>query len=161
MGDRGSRPGRTRQDRVKSPVEGPVLSVSGSYEKFFELNGARYSHVMDPRTGRPVQGVLSVAVVTDDGTSGDALDNVFYVLGAERGRAWSSKFHASEVIFFLPDSRKKWKMVRVQSLSGSTPNARKPVVKRIGRLTKNTEDSCLKRHLQSTNGEGSMRSPGE
>src|SRR5215471_13403370 len=138
-----------------------VLSVSGSYEKFFELNGARYSHVMDPRTGRPVQGVLSVAVVTDDGTSGDALDNVFYVLGAERGRAWLSKFHASEVIFFLPDSRKKWKMVRVHSLSRSTPNSRKLAAKRIGRLTKNTEDSCLKRTLQATNGGGSTRSLGE
>src|SRR5262245_14834747 len=94
-----------------------ALSVSGSYEKFFELNGARYSHVMDPRTGRPVQGVLSVAVVTDDGVSGDALDNVFYVLGAERGRASLNKFSASEVIFFLPDSRKKWKMVRINANS--------------------------------------------
>src|SRR5262245_2960589 len=138
-----------------------ALSVSGSYEKFFELNGERYSHVMDPRTGRPVQGVLSVAVVTDDGTSGDALDNVFYVLGAERSRALLSKFHASEVIFFLPDSRKKWKMVRVRSLSGSTPKSRKLVAKQIGRLTKNMEGSCLKRLLQPKNGEGSMRPPGE
>src|SRR5215510_1025078 len=138
-----------------------ALSVSGSYEKFFELNGERYSHVMDPRTGRPVQGVLSVAVVTDDGTSGDALDNVFYVLGAERSRALLSKFHASEVIFFLPDSRKKWKMVRVRSLSGSTPKSRKLVAKQIGRLTKNMEGSCLKRLLQPKNGEGSMRPPDE
>jgi len=91
-----------------------ALSVSGSQEKFFELNGARYSHVMDPRTGRPVQGVLSVAVITDDGVSGDALDNVFYVFGAERSRASLKKFSASEVIFFLPDSRKEWKMVRIR-----------------------------------------------
>jgi hypothetical protein len=138
-----------------------ALSVSGSYEKFFELNGARYSHVMDPRTGRPVQGVLSVAVVTDDGTSGDALDNVFYVLGAERVRSRLSKFPASEVIFFLPDSHKKWKMVRVQRLSGSKPDSRNLGAKRIVRLTKNTEDSCLKRPLQWKNGEGSMSPPGE
>jgi FAD:protein FMN transferase len=92
-----------------------ALSVSGSYEKFFELNGARYSHVMDPGTGRPVQGVLSVAVITDDGTSGDALDNVFYVSGVERGRAWRSKFPASEVIYFLPDRRRKWKMIRLSA----------------------------------------------
>ncbi|HEU0179959.1 MAG TPA: FAD:protein FMN transferase [Blastocatellia bacterium] len=91
-----------------------ALSVSGSQEKFFELNGARYSHVMDPRTGRPVQGVLSVAVITADGLSGDALDNVFYVFGAKRGRASLKKFSASEVIFFLPDTRKEWKMVRIR-----------------------------------------------
>src|SRR5262245_28403080 len=91
------------------------LSVSGSYEKFFELNGVRYSHIMDPRTGRPVQGVLSVAVITNDGTSGDALDNVFYALGVERSRACWKKFSANEVIFFLPGSGKKWRMVRIRS----------------------------------------------
>src|SRR5262249_5792179 len=90
------------------------LSVSGSYEKFFELDGVRYSHVMDPRTGRPVQGVLSVAVITNDGTSGDALDNVFYALGVERSRAWLKKFSASEVIFFLPEPGKRWRMVRLR-----------------------------------------------
>src|SRR5215510_13600601 len=90
------------------------LSVSGSYEKFFELNGVRYSHIMDPRTGRPVQGVLSVAVITNDGTSGDALDNVFYALGVERSRACWKKVSANEVIFFLPESGKRWKMVRIR-----------------------------------------------
>jgi FAD:protein FMN transferase len=104
------------RDKIAAKVQlkDQALSVSGSYEKFFELNGKRYSHIMDPRTGWPVQGVLSVAVITSDGLSGDALDNVFYVLGIERGRASLKKFSASEVIYFLPDSRRKWKMVRVR-----------------------------------------------
>lgn len=108
-------PNPVERDKIATRVrlKDRALSVSGSQEKFFELNGARYSHIMDPRTGRPVQGVLSVAAITDDGVSGDALDNVFYVLGAERGRASLSRFSASEVIFFLPDSRKKWKMVHI------------------------------------------------
>jgi thiamine biosynthesis lipoprotein len=111
-----------------------ALSVSGSYEKFFELNGARYSHVMDPRTGWPVQGVLSVAVITGDGTSGDALDNVFYVLGVERGRASLKKFSATEVIFFLPDSRKKWRMVRIQIAKIRRIHVRKdPYNRRMGK----------------------------
>jgi thiamine biosynthesis lipoprotein len=100
---------------TKVRLKDRALSVSGSHEKFFEINGARYSHVMDPRTGWPVQGVLSVAVITGDGMSGDALDNVFYVLGAEHARAWLSKFSASEVIFFLPDQGRKWKMVHISS----------------------------------------------
>ncbi|MFN0085153.1 MAG: FAD:protein FMN transferase [Blastocatellia bacterium] len=80
-----------------------ALSVSGSYEKFFRLNGRRYSHIMDPRTGMPVQGVLSVAVVAEDGTSGDALDNVYYVRGPAWSRAHLFRFPATrEVIFFLP-----------------------------------------------------------
>jgi thiamine biosynthesis lipoprotein len=108
------------QNRIAMAVrlKDQAFSVSGSYEKFFELDGVRYSHVMDPRTGRPVQGVLSVAVITDDGMSGDALDNVFYVLGVERGRDNLSKFSASEAIFFLPDRNRRWRMVRIQK---STP----------------------------------------
>jgi thiamine biosynthesis lipoprotein ApbE len=101
--------------------------VSGSNEKFFELNGARYSHVMDPKTGRPVQGVLSVAVITDDGTSGDALDNVFYVSGVERGRALVNKFSASEVIFFLPDQDRKWKMTRIGSRTSANKERRSEI----------------------------------
>jgi thiamine biosynthesis lipoprotein len=96
-------------------LKNQALSVSGSYEKFFELDGVRYSHVMDPRTGRPVQGVLSVAVVAPSGTEGDALDNVFYVQGVERARAGLKKFSATEVLFFLPESAKRWKMTRLQN----------------------------------------------
>lgn len=83
-------------------LKNQALSVSGSYEKFFELGGRRYSHIMDPRSGRPVEGVLSVAVVTGSGTAGDALDNVFYVQGVEWSRKALSAFPVSEVIFFLP-----------------------------------------------------------
>jgi thiamine biosynthesis lipoprotein len=90
------------------------LSVSGSYEKFFELGGVRYSHIMDPRTGKPIQGMLSVAVITRDGLSGDALDNVFYVLGVRQSRARLNKFSPSEVIFFLPEPGRPWKMIRMR-----------------------------------------------
>ena len=43
---------------------------------------------MDPRSGLPVQGVLSVAVLTTTGTAGDALDNALFVMGPERSRAY-------------------------------------------------------------------------
>ena len=61
-----------------------ALSVSGGYARFFERDGVTYAHIMDPRTGRPVQGVLSVAVLTDSATDGDALDNVLFVQGLDR-----------------------------------------------------------------------------
>lgn len=106
------------RDRIATRVQlkDLALSVSGSYEKFFELNGKRYSHIMDPRTGLPVQGVLSVVVITGDGLRGDALDNVFYVFGVNRSRASMKKFSASEIIFFAPapNSLKKWKMIRLR-----------------------------------------------
>jgi FAD:protein FMN transferase len=90
-----------------------ALSVSGNYEKFFEMNGVRYSHIMDPRTGMPVQGILSVIVLTATGTAGDALDNVFYVLGVEKSRKIMEKFPDTEAQFFVSDAGKRWKMIRL------------------------------------------------
>ena len=90
------------------------LSVSGSAEKFFELNGKRYSHIMDPRTGRPVMKVLSVAVMTKTATAGDALDNVFYVLGVQQTKALLKRSAHTEVIFFLPDKPKTWKSIHLK-----------------------------------------------
>jgi thiamine biosynthesis lipoprotein ApbE len=67
---------------------------------------------MDPRTARPVQGVLSVAVLTTTGTAGDALDDAFFVEGVERTRSALRARPATEVIFFLPEDE-GWKMVRL------------------------------------------------
>ena len=67
---------------------------------------------MDPRTGRPVQGVLSVAVLTDTGTAGDALDDAFFVLGVEGSRRTGRASAVLEAIFFLPVRKNGWKMVR-------------------------------------------------
>jgi thiamine biosynthesis lipoprotein len=90
-----------------------ALSVSGSSEKSFEANGVRYGHVMDPRTGRPVPGILSVVVLTPDATSGDALDNALFVLGPAGGQALLRTERDSEAFFFLPDGA-SWRMVKVE-----------------------------------------------
>lgn len=85
-----------------------ALSVAGSSEKSFEVDGVRYSHIMDPRTGRPVQGVLSVAVITGTGTQGDALDDALFVLGAEESRRYLKRLHGVEALFFLSNGRNAW-----------------------------------------------------
>jgi thiamine biosynthesis lipoprotein len=90
------------------------LSVSGRAEKFFELNGKRYSHIMNPRTGRPVMNVLSVAVIAPTGTMGDALDNAFYVQGVNGARALLRQYANTQVIFFLPNGLHRWKSVHLK-----------------------------------------------
>lgn len=62
------------------------LSTSGSYEKCFQLDGRRYCHVMDPRTGTPVQGVLQTTLVGSDATTTDALSNAMFVMGPSGGK---------------------------------------------------------------------------
>ena len=82
-----------------------ALSVAGGYERYFVKDGVAYSHIMDPRSGRPVQGVLSVAVVSASATDGDALDDVLFVLGVERARAFLARLPretGASVYYFLP-----------------------------------------------------------
>jgi thiamine biosynthesis lipoprotein len=92
-GGRGGSPWRVG---VRDPRGGPddlfallslrdgSLSTSGDYERYFILDGVRYHHVLDPRTGRPSRGVSSATVVTEDPVLADALSTALMLLGVER-----------------------------------------------------------------------------
>src|SRR5205823_4925366 len=60
-----------------------AFSTSGDYEQFFEWEGRRYSHVLDPRTGHPAQGTWSAAVLAESATDSDAVSTAAFVLGVE------------------------------------------------------------------------------
>jgi thiamine biosynthesis lipoprotein len=94
----------SRKTALTVHLKDRALSVAGSSEKWFEAGGVTYSHIMDPRIGRPAQGVLSVAVLANSGTAGDALDNALFVLGPEGSRAYLKRLSGTEVFFFLPAS---------------------------------------------------------
>ena len=91
-----------------------AVSVAGRSEKSFQAGGVTYSHIMDPRTGMPAQGVLSVAVLARSGTEGDALDDAFFVLGPEHSREYLNRLRDTDVWFFLPDRTRAWTVVRMQ-----------------------------------------------
>jgi len=62
-----------------------AVSTSGDAEQFFEVNGVRYSHILDPRTGRALTGRSSVSVVARNGTTSDSLATAVSVLGPDAG----------------------------------------------------------------------------
>lgn len=63
-----------------------AMATSGDYRNFFEIDGRRYTHVIDPRTGRPVtNGVVSVTVTADSCTLADALATALMVMGPSQG----------------------------------------------------------------------------
>jgi thiamine biosynthesis lipoprotein len=101
-----------RKTALTVQLKDRALSVAGSSEKSFQAGGTTYSHIMDPRTGRPVQGVLSVAVLADSGTAGDALDDALFVLGPEGSRSYLYRLPGTEALFFLPTATRDWTLVR-------------------------------------------------
>ncbi|MGH9719018.1 MAG: FAD:protein FMN transferase, partial [Bryobacteraceae bacterium] len=76
------------------------MSTSGNYEKFFFAGGRIYSHIMDPRTGYPAQGILSVSVVAPTALATEAWTKPFFV----NGRQWAAKNRPRDVrVFLCPD----------------------------------------------------------
>jgi thiamine biosynthesis lipoprotein len=68
------------------------LSTSGDYRNFFDKDGRRYCHEIDPSTGRPVlTPPASVSVAGPSGAEADALATALMVMGPERGRAFAEK----------------------------------------------------------------------
>jgi thiamine biosynthesis lipoprotein len=100
-----------------------ALSMSGSYEKFFTLEGRTYSHIFDPRTGRPVEGMLATTVLAPRATEADALSTAFYVLGPEGTRRVLAA-HANLVsISYLPfGEQKRHRRVMLRSDSFTPAN---------------------------------------
>jgi len=67
------------------PVNGQSVATSGNYVQFFEVNGIRYSHNIDPLTGLPVKGVKSVTVICPSAELADALATAVTVMGPKAG----------------------------------------------------------------------------
>ncbi len=67
------------------PINEGAVVTSGNYEKYVTLNGKRYSHIIDPRTGYPSSGIISVTVFAPKAELADALATSVFVMGEEVG----------------------------------------------------------------------------
>ncbi len=67
------------------PIMNSSVATSGDYEQYFEIDGVRYSHSIDPKTGKPVRGVKSVTVVSPSAELSDALATAVTIMGSQVG----------------------------------------------------------------------------
>ncbi|MCJ7813448.1 FAD:protein FMN transferase, partial [bacterium] len=61
------------------------IATSGDYERYFIQDGVRYHHILDPKTGFPANGCISVTIVTESAVLADAYATAVFVLGPEKG----------------------------------------------------------------------------
>jgi len=82
--------------------EGEATATSGNYERFVEINGVRYSHLMDARTGHPVRGMAGVTIVAPTAVLADALSTTLFVMGPEHGAQLLAAYPGCEALW-IPD----------------------------------------------------------
>jgi thiamine biosynthesis lipoprotein len=87
---------------TRLPLVDEAISTSGDYERFFEENGRRYHHILNPRTGEPTETLLSATVIGPDATLTDGLATTVFVLGPEAGLALIERYPDYEAIVVDP-----------------------------------------------------------
>jgi len=80
-----------------------ALSTSGSHERFVEIDGRRYSHLIDPRTGRPAEGLLLASVIASDPVEGEALSTAFFIFGLEKAQEYCEAHPDVGAVFVRED----------------------------------------------------------
>jgi thiamine biosynthesis lipoprotein len=86
-------------------LQDEAISTAGDYERFFERDGVRYHHILDPRTLQPARGCQSVTVIAREGVWADGLDTGIFVMGAELGMRLVEALPDVEAIIVDADGR--------------------------------------------------------
>jgi thiamine biosynthesis lipoprotein len=90
-----------------------AIVTSGNYEKFVEIEGQKYSHIIDPRSGWPVTGLKSVTVIAPSAEFADALATALFVMGPEAGIYLVDQLDGVECLF-IDENDKIWQSANMQ-----------------------------------------------
>lgn len=84
------------------PAADGSIVTSGDYERAFTENGVSYHHILDPETGMPARGLISVTILAGQAIEADALSTAVFVLGPERGMELIEKIDGAEGVLITP-----------------------------------------------------------
>ena len=86
-------------------ADGLATATSGDYEQFVEIDGERFPHILDPRTGRPVRGIAQATIIAPTAAVADALSTTCFVLGPEASKPLLAAFPGVSALFVLEDGK--------------------------------------------------------
>lgn len=89
-------------------LEDMSLVTSGSYQRFYTVNGKNYHHIIDPETLMPSEYFSSVSVLTENSALADALSTALFSMSYEDGKKIIENFSDTEALWILPDGTKKY-----------------------------------------------------
>lgn len=98
-------PDRKEEVIARIPLEDAAISTSGDYERYFDENGVRYHHIIDPHTGQSARKVRSATVIGPTATRTDGLSKTAFVLGAERAIEIYNRLEDIDAIVVTPDGQ--------------------------------------------------------
>jgi len=90
---------------LRIPLTDTAMSTSGDYERYFEEDGVRYHHILDPRTGRSAAKLRSVTIIAATATRTDALTKSVFVMGAEDGIRFIDTLGDVDAIAVTPEGK--------------------------------------------------------
>jgi thiamine biosynthesis lipoprotein len=79
-------------------ITGLAIATSGNYEKFILVDGKKYSHTINPRTGLPVTGIKSVTIITKNAEIADAMATPVTIMGVKTGLSMINQIKDIEAI---------------------------------------------------------------
>ena len=96
-----------RKDEViaRIPLEDAAISTSGDYERYFDENGVRYHHILDPKTGHSATKVRSATIIGPTATRTDGLSKTAFVLGPEKAIEIYEGLGDIDAVLVAPDGR--------------------------------------------------------
>ncbi len=86
-------------------VQNRAVATSGNYQRGWSIQGKWYSHVLDPRTGRPAEGIASASVIAERSADADALATIFNVLSPEESRTLANSIPGVECLIITTEGR--------------------------------------------------------
>jgi Membrane-associated lipoprotein involved in thiamine biosynthesis len=81
-------------------IKNKAIVTSGGYERFYEFEGKKYHHIIDPNTKYPPKFTKSVTVITNDSGKADALSTILFLMSVEDGKEYIKKYKDVDVIWY-------------------------------------------------------------